>query len=297
MDKRDWQKLMLAPKLALLCLSALMPLLGQLEAQANGAAVVSQIEKFKESDTRARIQAVKALKQEGVSVVPTLVLALSDSDPGIRQGAALVLGSLGAVAEPAVPALVAALGDEDDQVRLDVAVALRRIGSPGAAALTVALQSEDVLVRRGAALALAGVAGTPEMVGVLIKALADADEVVRLNGAVALRAAGSVAIPALRQALLDENPLVRAGAAFALGKNGLAASGQRGSGAIRPQERDRFSDNLREKIAPEANIFASGSGPDVPTPTPSGPSPSPSAPSPTPSSGEFGFGGTMRGLL
>lgn len=268
MDKRDWQKLMLAPKLALLCLSTMMPLLGQLEAQATGAAVVSQIEKFKGENTQERMQAVKALKQLGAAAVPALVQAMSDSDARIRQGAAWALGSLGAAAEPAVPALVVALGDEDEQVRLDAAVALRRIGG-AEAALTAALQSEDVLVRRGAAQALAGVAKTPETALVLIKALADADEVVRLNAAVALRAAGSVAIPALRQALLDENPLMRAGAAFALGKNTAA-------------------------VTPEMTTYSCG---PAPAPTPSGPSPSPSAPSPTPTGGQFGFGGTMRGLL
>lgn len=291
MDKRDWQKLMLAPKLALLCLSTMMPLLGQLEAQATGAAVVSQIEKFKGENTQERIQAVKTLKRLGASAVPVLVQAMSDRDDRIRQGAAWALGSMGAAAEPAVPALVAALGDQDEQVRLDAAVALRRIGG-SEAALTAALQSEDVTIRRGAAFALAGVKASQETRMQLIGALADGDEKVRLNAAIALRASGSEAFATLRQALQDENPLVRAGAAFALGNNGIAPVR-----AITPQERQQFSDNLLEQMAPEANIFASGSGPDVPTPGPSGPSPSPSAPAPIPSSEEFGFGGTMRGLL
>jgi HEAT repeat protein len=75
-----------------------------------------------------------------------------------RRGAAVVLGSLGAIAKPAVPALVAALGDDDALLRNRAAGALGSIGLPAelvVPALAGALEDRDPIVRQAASAAFA----------------------------------------------------------------------------------------------------------------------------------------------
>ena len=84
-------------------------------------------------------------------------------------------------------------------------------------------------VRSSAVVALSKIA-TPEAqkaveeyISALIQALSDEDEVVRANAAEALGEIGEPAVPALIQALSDEDEVVRASAVVVLGEIGEPA--------------------------------------------------------------------------
>lgn len=220
MNKDTKQKLILAPKIAILCLAVILPFVGNLQAQSSlDLEIISQIEKLKDHNKLERLNAVKALRQIGSPAIPALTAALQEEETEIRGGAAFALGAIGKEAKAAIPHLIEMLKDADEQVRLDAAVALRRIGSPAVTALTEALQSKDVQVKRGATFALAGIGiQAKETVPLLIEMLKDNDRQVRLNAAIALRGIGSPAVPELNKALQNKNERVRRGAAIALGK-------------------------------------------------------------------------------
>ena len=79
---------------------------------------------------KERIIAVRLLpqrKEDAAQVVPALIEALKDKDVGVRQDAAIGLGSLGDLAIDAIPALQAAQHDRDARVREAAGVALSRI--------------------------------------------------------------------------------------------------------------------------------------------------------------------------
>jgi hypothetical protein len=85
---------------------------------------------LKGTQERDRIIAVRLLshhKGDAAQVVPALIEALKDKDVGIRQDAAIGLGSFGEQAKDAIPALQAAQRDRDVRVRKAADVALSRI--------------------------------------------------------------------------------------------------------------------------------------------------------------------------
>lgn len=87
-------------------------------------------------------------------VVAGLIESLSDSDPEVRQNAAVSLSSVGA---DAVRALTDTLGGTNRDARAAAAYALGQIGGPAAPAteaLLKALKDEDKDVRRQAAQSL-----------------------------------------------------------------------------------------------------------------------------------------------
>jgi CubicO group peptidase (beta-lactamase class C family) len=149
-----------------------------------------------------------------------LIGALKDSDPLVRENAAIALGRLGSAARQAVDPLVKALGDEDLYVRGTAAVALGRIGAAAVPALVRALADENGEVRRSAAIALGRLGASARgAIPALIAGLADRDENVRYAASVALGGLGAAAqdaVPALTEALHDRDPDVRGGAALAL---------------------------------------------------------------------------------
>lgn len=116
-----------------------------------------------------------------------LLKALRGRDPVVQAQASLLLGSIG---RPAVPVLIEGLKDEDKDVRTAAAAALISIGPEARFA-----------------------------VGTLVRALKDEDYFVRWNSAVALGEIGDKeAVPALMEALADENIDVRKAATDALEK-------------------------------------------------------------------------------
>ena len=85
--------------------------------------------------------AVDALARIGTPSLPPLCIALTSSDPEIRQRAATALARIGPDAAPAVPDLIAALQDNNEEVRKQVIRALGQIG-PAAASAVPALAEE-----------------------------------------------------------------------------------------------------------------------------------------------------------
>lgn len=179
------------------------------------AAVPYLAEALHNNAADARIASAWALGKIGdPGAASSLVRALRDPDTRIRWNAAWALGEIGA---PAVPGLIKALRDPDGRVRGTAAGALASIGVPGAVPeLVLALRDEKWTVREAAARALAQLKD-PAAVHGLIEALRDHDERVRGTAGAALAAIGAPAVPALTQALYDEDTEVRLAAAGALG--------------------------------------------------------------------------------
>lgn len=268
MDNNTRKRLILAPKLAFICLSVILPLIGNVKAQtAINSEIITQVEKLRDTDKIKRLETVRELRKMGNSAIPVLTAALQDKEQQMRGGAAFALGAIGTEAKTAIPQLIAMLKDENEEVRLDAAVALRRIGFPAVSALTEALKDENVLVRRGATFALAGVGKEAKgTIPILIEMLSDNDEQVRLNTIVALRGIGVTATPALKEALQHKNPLIRKGATITLGQINTEIS------QVRTQQNQR--DNLRPNpcvtrpnlCAPRPNIC--GQRPNLCAPRP-----------------------------
>ncbi|MBE9225179.1 HEAT repeat domain-containing protein [Phormidium sp. LEGE 05292] len=283
MDNNTRKKLILAPKIAFICLSVILPLIGSVKAQtAINTEIITKVEKLRDTDKIKRLETVRELRKIGVTAIPVLTAALQEKEQQIRGGAAFALGAIGPEAKTAIPQLIVMLKDEDEQVRLDAAVALRRIGSPAVYALTKALKDDNVLVRRGATFALAGIgAQAKQTIPILIEMLSDNDEQIRLNASIALRGIGATATPALTEALQHKNPLIRKGAAIALGQIHTEIS------QVRNNQNQR--DNLRPNpcitrpnlCAPRPNICEQR--PNLSAPRPNICAPRPSAiPTPIP---------------
>ena len=145
--------------------------------------------------------------------VKGLIKALKHKDIDVWKRA---LRALGAIGKPAVEPLICALEDEHETVRWAAANALGEIGDARAVEpLIQALRDENRLVRSGALVAL-GKMGKPA-VEPLIRALADKNSGVRWWVVATLRTVGDErAIEPLKQALEDEDALVRSAAKGAL---------------------------------------------------------------------------------
>lgn len=104
-----------------------------------------------------------ALGQIGPAAVPSLQESLKSNDPRVRAGAASALGSMGPSAKDAAPALLQAMKDGDRTVRIETISALEKMRVTSRAAVQALIQTLD----------------------------ADADEIVRLNAAHALKRIGT----------------------------------------------------------------------------------------------------------
>jgi len=82
-------------------------------------------------DPEKRDAAVEALIKQGEAAVPNLTAALQNEHPGVRAGAAFVLGQLGKAAESAVPELEKLRDNEtDDAAQSAASFALDAISGP-----------------------------------------------------------------------------------------------------------------------------------------------------------------------
>jgi HEAT repeat protein len=163
---------------------------------------------------RLPIQMAEALKNIGEAAVEPLIEALRDEHEEVKIVAARALQEIG---QPALNALIAALRDDDIEVRRRVVWLLWTLGDRTAVEpLIAALKDPDAKMRRYAAWAL-GVIGDVRAIDPLIRTLTDEDERVRWDITVALEKIGETALGSLVTALHDANPMVRIGAAGALG--------------------------------------------------------------------------------
>ncbi len=166
-----------------------------------------------------RLYAARALGELGdISATPHLIESLrEDRNVDVRVRAARALGRLGG--EEVVEPLVEALSDENSQVCITATDALIEIGPIAVNALIESTQHKKVNVRCDATRAL-GELGDTKAVKPVIKMLKDEWVNVRIYAVTSLGKLGDTeAVPALIEVLKneEENELVRAGAAAALG--------------------------------------------------------------------------------
>jgi HEAT repeat protein len=167
-----------------------------------------------------RKQAVERLVELGEPAVLPLIRALE------RHSSTLLMEALGRLRDPrAVAPLVAALTQEDPHLRQAAATALGLIGDPRAVRPLIDAfrvesgDTEDITAWQDAAEALARI--REPAVGLLIAALADENSMVRASSADALGRLGDPqAVAPLIMTLGDGEPHVRLRAAEALGKLG-----------------------------------------------------------------------------
>jgi HEAT repeat protein len=157
------------------------------------------------------------------NVIDMLTEALQDKNPGLKQGAASVLGRIGD--ERAVEPLIKVLTtDKGSRVRLRAAIALGQIGSERAVEPLIKVLTTDKgsRVRLEAAIAL-GQIGSERAIEPLIKVLTtDKGSRVRLRAAIALGQIRSERAiePLIKVLSTDKGSRVRWGAAIALGRIG-----------------------------------------------------------------------------
>ena len=80
-----------------------------------------------DQDRTVAVRLLPRRKGDAAKVIPALIEALGDKSDGVRQSAAIGLGSFGEQAKDAIPALLALRGDPDVRVHEAVEVALSRI--------------------------------------------------------------------------------------------------------------------------------------------------------------------------
>ena len=90
----------------------------------------SLIDALKDTDPDVRQNLSTALSKFGQSAVEPLVKALSSDTAGRRAGAAYALAQLGSGARPALPKLLELLKDSDVDVRRQSSLAVSRILAP-----------------------------------------------------------------------------------------------------------------------------------------------------------------------
>ncbi len=168
-------------------------------------------------DKTLRPKAARILAHMGEkarAAVPALVASLRDEDPKTRQEILFALGAIDAGAAEAVPAMIESLNDEDMDVRYSAAYALGKMGAAAAAAapaLGENLDSPDKFLALASAWALAhiepeGDATVSKAMPLLIEALGNQSEPIRIEAAQALGAMGKKALPALEplKKMLDD---------------------------------------------------------------------------------------------
>jgi len=195
-------------------------------------AVMELREGLKDKNGVVRVKMAEALwkiEQTPTTILlPVLLQALKEKDPGVRAAAPPVIALLGAKAKSALPALTEALKDKELDVKLSAISALGDMGptakDAAGALLALTTDKEFFLMEPfvGASLANFG----PGVLPVLTKALADEAQDRRRVAAYALGTMGAAAAPAagaLAQALQSKDAATRQLAARALGNIGPKA--------------------------------------------------------------------------
>jgi len=89
--------------------------------------LITDLKSPQEKEQTIAVRLLPQRKGDAARVIPALIEALGDKSDGVRQSAAIGLGSFGEQAKDAIPALQALGRDPDVRVREAVGVALSRI--------------------------------------------------------------------------------------------------------------------------------------------------------------------------
>jgi HEAT repeat protein len=154
----------------------------------------------------------------GPKAVPALQALLADSNPIVRERAALALGLIGPGAEPAIPALLQSLDDWEPSVRIRAAEALGNMPRLPVLAMPVLIEAMDdtelsVRFQAGGCLAQFGPAAS-NAIPVLRTNFSSFTGLLRESAAVALshispEITAREILPALLQDLRDSKPFTR----------------------------------------------------------------------------------------
>lgn len=149
-----------------------------------------------------------------------LMRGLGDEDGAVRWRAAVALGEMGAAAGEAARTLADALEDSVDTVRWEAAKALGKLGPAAREAvpgLAAALNESDEVLRSAAATALGQIGQAAQIaVPALIRCLRAGPAAEPDAAMETLVKLGRASVPALIEALNEDDPLIRARAAAAL---------------------------------------------------------------------------------
>jgi len=161
-------------------------------------------------------------RAEARDAVTDLIPLLRDKKPAVRSAAARALGAIGKDAKGAIPMLLELSEDRDATVRAAVAAALGDTSpdaGPAISALVRLFRDPVPAVRLQAALAVVKIGASA--VNVLINTVPNENLFMRVSAIYALGEIGPAArdaVPTLLDKLNDPEPIIRSGAALAVGK-------------------------------------------------------------------------------
>lgn len=172
---------------------------------------------------QVRRQAVEFLAQSrNPAGIPTLIKALSDSDPSVRSASVHALGLLRVKSAAAKISQLLAK-DPSAQVRQNAAVSLAYFADPASVPALISAISDPSESVRFSAMRTLGALRAQAAAPALIKALKSPSGNIRQTAAAALgQIQASSAVPALASLTLDSDPTVRQAAVSALGSIGGA---------------------------------------------------------------------------
>ena len=175
----------------------------------------------------ARRIAAEAIEEADATVIDELKTELSKGDDVGREMAAIALGRVGNEADGALDALIAALDDPRREVRHQAAIslfaALRRLGDAQVRRLSELLARADAEIRLRSAIELGRADGGAECFDALRGALEDSDPRIRAEAYAALARHEAISLDELIAALHDADPLVQITACTLLSRMGSEA--------------------------------------------------------------------------
>ncbi|GEM_PF-1377127 len=182
------------------------------------------IELLADSDPNIADNVIRIIVSFDKEMVGPLIEVLKQGTPYARKRAAEALGEIRD--SSATDSLILALGDRDWNVAEEALKALVKIGPPAVGPLKIALDHEDVFIRRRATRALGTMGGVEVLVLLLEKALMDSDMLVRQEASKVLsRINDPKILDRFVQELGNSDTAIRQAAVEALGNMGKPAVG------------------------------------------------------------------------